>query len=360
MHRTAVYDALTAEGARLGPYDGAESALVFSSAAKEYRALREGAAVYDLGARAKLVVTGGDRSRWLNGMVTNNIKDLPRNHGTYNFLLNAQGHIVADLYAYNRGHEFWLDTGGAEAQQLRDTLDKFVIADDVELRPAELTAIGIAGPQAKSLLNKLAAGIRPESNEHLWGDELQWLEVDDVTWRDEFNLSIIRMDMDHPPAWELWLRPEHAPTMWRELVNAGFTPVGVDALEFARIAAGRPLFGRDIRERDLPQETGQDRALNFHKGCYIGQEIVERIHSRGAVHRRFLGFVPDSPVRPGDKITRNDKEVGEITSAAELPQKDGSKRAVALGYARDDAARPGTEVFIAGVPAVVVQPPFEE
>jgi folate-binding protein YgfZ len=359
MHRTAVYDVLTAEGARLGPCDGAESALVFSSAENEYRALREGAAVYDLGARAKFVVTGGDRVRWLNGMVSNNIKDLATDHGNYNFLLNAQGHIVADLYIYNRGHEFWLDTGGAEAQQLRDTLDRFIIADDVELLPAELTAIGIAGPLAKPLLNRIAVGLRPESNEHVWGDELQWLEVGNVSWRGEFNLSIIRVDTDHPRAWELWLRPENAPTLWRELVDAGFTPVGMEALELARIAAGRPLFGRDIRDRDLPQETAQDRALNFHKGCYIGQEIVERIHSRGNVHRRFLGFVPDSPVRPGDKITRNDKEVGEVTSAGELPQKDGSKRAVALGYARDDATRLGAEVFIAGVPAVVVQPPFD-
>ena len=355
MHRTAVYDVLTAEGARIGAHDGAESALVFSSVNEEYRALRHGAAVYDLGARAKFTITGGDRVRWLNGMVTNNIKDLPRKRGTYNFLLNAQGHILADLYAYNRGDDFLLDTGGAEAEGLLATLDHFIIADDVEVKPAALTAIGLAGPQAKALLNKLS-----KDNEHVWGEELQWLETNTVSWRGEFELTIVRMDTDHPPTWELWLAPADAPTLWRELVNAGATPVGVEALDLVRIAAGRPLFGRDIRERDLPQETAQDRALNFNKGCYIGQEIVERIHARGKVHRRFTAFAPDSPVRPGDKVTLNDKEVGEVTSAAELPQENGSKRAVALGYLRGEANRPGAKLFIAGVPATIAQPPLEK
>ena len=98
------------------------------------------------------------------------------------------------------------------------------------------------------------------------------------------------------------------------------TPVGSDALEMYRIARGVPRYGIDLRERDLPQETGQEHALNFSKGCYIGQEIVERIRARGNVHRTFIGFeVEGEPPQPGTKIRANDKDMGEITSAARVP-----------------------------------------
>jgi aminomethyltransferase len=125
------------------------------------------------------------------------------------------------------------------------------------------------------------------------------------------------------------------------LVAAGATPVGADALELRRISLGIPKFGMDIRERDLPQETGQTRALNFTKGCYLGQEIVERIRSRGAVHRQFTAFSVEGTLpEPGAKILageKDEKEVGEITSSAILPLPGGG-RAVALGYLRREAA----------------------
>jgi aminomethyltransferase len=105
-----------------------------------------------------------------------------------------------------------------------------------------------------------------------------------------------------------------------------------------RISRGIPQFGVDIRDRDLPQETGQSRALNFTKGCYLGQEIVERIRSRGAVHRQFTAFQVEGALpEPGAKIVAEEKEVGEITSSAILPLPSGD-RAVALGYLRREAA----------------------
>jgi folate-binding protein YgfZ len=114
----------------------------------------------------------------------------------------------------------------------------------------------------------------------------------------------------------------------------------------------------DIRERDLPQETEQARALNFNKGCYVGQEIVERIRSRGAVHRKFAGFVADGAVAvaPGNKIVSDEKEVGEITSAARVQFPVGDK-IVALGYIRREAGTPGREVAIGASKATVVQLP---
>jgi aminomethyltransferase len=143
-------------------------------------------------------------------------------------------------------------------------------------------------------------------------------------------------------------------------VNAAATPVGTAALDLLRIASGIPRYGQDIRERDLPQETEQQRALHFTKGCYIGQEIVERIRSRGNVHRKFAGFEVQPPLpAPGTKIQADGKEIGEITSVATLPT-TGGERPVALGYMRREFAVPGKEVEADGVKLKLTDLPFAE
>ena len=116
-----------------------------------------------------------------------------------------------------------------------------------------------------------------------------------------------------------------------------------------RVMNGRPQYGRDIRERDLPQETGQERALDFNKGCYIGQEIVERIRSRGNLHRRFSGFVVDGPVPDGTKIQLNGKDVGELTSVETIFKPGGGITYIALGYIRREAAEPGSQTQANGI-----------
>jgi len=160
--------------------------------------------------------------------------------------------------------------------------------------------------------------------------------------------------------YEIWFSADNADKVWDALQPAGATPAGSDALELYRIVKGVPRFGVDLRERDLPQETGQNYALNFAKGCYIGQEIVERIHARGNVHRMFTGFevAGDSP-QPGTKISANDKEVGEITSAARVPFASG-ERTLALGYLRREATSPETVVHIGSQSATVRALPFRD
>jgi aminomethyltransferase len=136
--------------------------------------------------------------------------------------------------------------------------------------------------------------------------------------------------------------------------------VGATALELLRIAAGIPRYGQDIRERDLPQETEQQRAVHFNKGCYIGQEIVERIRSRGNVHRKFTGFeVHGSLPAVGTKLQTNGRDVGEITSAASLPL-GGAERLVALGYIRREIATPGKQFEVDGSQLSIAALPFSE
>ncbi len=299
----------------------------------EFLALLSSCGVYELSGRSKIRLTGADRVRWLNGMVTNNIRDLALNHGVYAFLLNAQGRIQADLYAYNMGDSLLVDVDAQLREVVLAHFDKFIIMDDVEVTDvsATLTAIGVAGPRAKQVLD--TAGIHIPALSPL---ELCTPTCDCACGC--LQCTVVLGDDPGGSSYEIWLAPDKLKPTRDALIAACATAVGVDALELRRISLAIPRYGVDIRERDLPQETGQMRALNFTKGCYLGQEIVERIRSRGAVHRQFTAFLVEGPLpAPGAKIQADEKDVGEITSSAELPLPT-ADRAVALGYLRREAA----------------------
>ena len=350
----------------------------FSDRDAEFAALRSGCGVYDLGYRAKISLTGGDRVRWLNGMVTNNVRDLQPGHGAYAFLLNPQGRILGDLYAYNRGDSVIVDTDRSQVEKILATFDHYIIMDDVEVKrlfspdegvrgstsldgsnqgaadvssATQITTLGIAGPKARAVL--AASGIQIP--------EMQSLEIAEAKCTCDcecVSCPVVRGDDPTIENYELWLLPGDVKKTWDALVHHGATPVGSEALEVWRIVSGNPLYGVDIRDRDLPQETEQARALNFSKGCYVGQEIVERIRSRGAVHRKFCGFSAENNagIAPGMKVSFADKEVGEVTSVASpvagQPQ-------LALGYIRREIAVPGKEVLIGTAQAEIRELPFK-
>lgn len=297
-----------------------------------FKVLTSDCGLYELNSRAKIVLTGEDRVRWLNGMITNNVRDLAVGHGVYGFLLNPQGRILGDLYAFNRDEYLLVDTDHSQLPRILEIFERYIIMDDVVVEniTENLSGIGIAGPKAEEILKA----------SNLFHTGLAALQFADLTWRD-VGPTLVRKDNPAIPVFELWATPSNLDALWSALSNAGGKSVSQETLELLRIASGVPRYGVDIRERDLPQETEQQRALNFNKGCYIGQEIVERIRSRGAVHRTFAGFQVEGPMpSAGEKIfvdSVNDKEVGEITSTASITS--GSvERSVALGYIRREAA----------------------
>src|SRR5215470_7981779 len=315
----------------------------------EFNVLLSGCGVYDLSHRAKIKLTGEDRVRWLNGMITNNVRELAVGRGMYAFLLNPQGHILADLYAYNPGEFMVVDTDRSQLEKVLSIFDKYIIMDDVEVEniSGNFGMIGIAGPRCREVLEP--AGLQ--------FPELQPLEFAEIVWQQP-SLTLVRGDNPLVGTYELWTAPQHAKNLWQSLINAGARPASTTAVELLRVAAGIPRYGKDIRERDLPQETEQQRALNFSKGCYIGQEIVERIRSRGVVHRKFVGFEIEGPLpAPGSKVQVDGKDVGEITSAAALPADEGERK-VALGYCRREVGSRGREVSIGEVRARISQLPF--
>ena len=338
---------------KTGEYRGTVSAARFSDPGAEFAKLGSECGVFDLGYRVKISLTGGDRVRWMNGMVTNNIRDLAPGNGVYAFLLNPQGHILGDLYAYNRGESIVVDTDRNQLEKILATFDHYIIMDDVEVRnlSEQITAIGIGGPRVLGVLRK--AGIEFPTLQPVQFHEIQ-CDCDCGC----LNCTIVRCDSELE-SYEIWAEPAHVKPLWNTLIASGASPVGFEALELQRITSGIPLYGVDIRERDLPQETEQARALNFNKGCYIGQEIVERIRSRGAVHRKFSGFVadPSQAIAAGTKIVAGEKEIGEITSSATVPFASGPKN-VALGYIRRELGTPGREVKIGAVSASVASLPL--
>jgi folate-binding protein YgfZ len=334
----------------------------------ETAALVSGAAIHDLGWLRRVAVRGEDRFRWLSGMVTNTVNDLFPNTGAWNLVLNAQGRIQGDLTVWREGEELSahrrktaatapgngdrgedrllgtpfagesgldLEIAADQYDRLMAHLNRFIVMDDIELVPLDgespggvgsETAVGLAGPRADEVLGRLGL---PVFAHPMRGTCVEWNGLD---------LRILRGYGVLAPHYEIWTPAAGLKKLWNALRTAGATLVGAASLEAFRIAEGIPAYGIDIAERDLPQETSQMRALNFNKGCYLGQEIVERIHSRGSVHRRLRQLELTGPVpAAGAKLTMADgAAVGEITSAAELPLA-AANRIFALGMIRDKA-----------------------
>jgi aminomethyltransferase len=352
MERTPIYDRLVSAGALLGEYCGVETARSFGELRAEYESLLTGAGVYDLGWRAKIVLTGGDRVRWANGMVTNNVRDLPEGRGNYSFMLNAQGRIQADLYIYNMGDHLMVDTELWQKSKILQLFDKFIIMDDVEVADIseKLSAVAVQGPKALEVFRKLGLTI---------ADDVEPLKVAQMTWSG-MGISVTRMASNVAQTYEIWLASENVPKLWDALITAGARPIGTDALEMFRVAAGVPRYGVDISDKYIPQETEQFHALHFSKGCYLGQEIVERVRSRGAVHRHFTGFKIEGPApQPGTEAQSEGKKVGEITSALRVPV-NGDEKTLALGYIRKESGEPGTKVQVEASEAEVQDPPFKQ
>lgn len=307
------------------PYHGMLTPVEFDARRTEIAALAFGAALHDLGWLRRIAVRGSDRFRWLNGMVTNMVKDLPSGTGASNLVLNAQGRIQGDLNVWRESDDLDLEVTFDQADKLLTLLDRFIIMDDVELAAVEgETAVGLSGPGASEVLSRLGLPMLNEPMTQTW---TEWNGP--ILVRREFGVMI--------PHYAIWVPATEAPKLWQAMEAVGTKPVGAAAIEAFRIAEGIPVYGTDIVERDLPQETSQMRALHFDKGCYIGQEIVERIRSRGNIHRHLRLLELSGPLpEPGTKLTLDGNEAGHVTSATELPL-PGIVRRFALGMIRGEA-----------------------
>ncbi len=343
----------TAKPPQISEYHGALTPQELDAPASEIAALATGAAAHDLGWMRRVDVRGEDRSRWLSGMVTNTVTDLAPSTGSWNLVLNAQGRIQGDLTVWREGDGLNLEIATNQFERLMAHLEHFIIMDDVELVPHDSTgetAVGLTGPRSGEVLTRMGL---PTPADAMTSVRVEWNGLDLLIARGYGVLA---------PHYQIWTPLAGLTRVWRTFSTAGAQPVGTAAIEAFRIAEGIPTYGVDIVERDLPQETSQMRGLHFSKGCYLGQEIVERIRSRGAVHRHLRQLELDGPLpEAGTELSLDATKAGHITGATELVLGSGSRK-FALGVIRGEAEVKNqplcyTSGTVAGTARILAEPP---
>ena len=304
-----------------------------------YEALRTGAASIDLSARGKIRVTGEDRARLLHAMSTNDVEHLAEGEGLYAFFLTAQGRILADAYVYNLGESLFLDTEPETGDKLREHLDKYIIADDAALddETARWAAIGLEGPGFREQALVLAISV-PQKN------------YSAVEWGAGF---VTRVASTGPHGIRLFVPADQKEAYLEKLAGLNIPQATAEEARLVRLENGLPRYGEEISERFLVQETQQVHAVHTNKGCYLGQEIVERVRSRGQVHRLLtpIRVKTLTPPQPATKLTAGANPAGEIASAAYSPALG---EVVGLAYVRTEALQAKAEMAVAGSDPPVV------
>lgn len=303
-----------------------------------YEALRTSVAWIDLSRRGTIRVSGEDRARLIHAMCTNHVLDLVPGDGLYAFFLNAQGRILADAYVFNLDETLVLDTEPETAVRLREHLDRYIIADDAALddETAQWAKIGLEGPETLEAAARL--GIPAPQKRYC-------LQVFD-------NGFVAKIASAGAQGVRIFLPSSEKESFLERLANAAIPEVNASDARIVRLELGKPRYGEDITERYLVQETRESDAIHSSKGCYLGQEIVERVRSRGQVHRLLtpIRIRTKQPPSPGTKLTADGKDIAEITSAAYSPSFD---ETVALAYVRTEAAQQKPEMVVAGSDPVI-------
>ncbi len=302
-----------------------------------YKALHEGAAVFDVSDRGRIKVLGGDRVRLVHAMSTNNIEALAPGQETYAFFLTAQGRILADAIIYAQPDHLLLDTEPEARSTVFEHIDRYIIADDVTLEDAtaELASVAVEGPRAGIVVASLEAAVPEEGHIAAWG-----------------SMHVARVSVTGAEALRFYLPAAEKPELMGRLEASGAVSADADDVRTVRIENARPRFGDDLTGDYIPHETQLLRAVSFNKGCYLGQEIVERVRSRGQVNKKLVPLRVSSQTPPaaGAKLAAEGKDAGVITSAALSPALGA---VVALGYVRTAFAKEGQKLEVDGAEAEV-------
>jgi folate-binding protein YgfZ len=348
-----------AAGASMGVWFGCNLPEDWGDAREEQRFANESVALIDKNYRAYFWFTGPDRARYLNAILTNNIKELAAGAGTISLLLNAQGRILAELETFASADELFCVSYRTIREKLAEVLEKYIIMDDVTLadETEKFGTLAIEGPQAAAVVKGLT-GI------DLGGlGELGWVEVKVGSVPGGTSAPIpcrmVRCAPGGVAGAEFIVSREQLATLWDVLFASvrqhGGGPMGYRALSAQRLVQGAPWFGYDFSDRQIPHEAGLETShISYTKGCYTGQEIVERVRSRGQVNRRRveLSFSGDGVPENGANLTVDDKPAGFVTRAA---QSWFPPCVLGMGYLGKENRAPGTKLQWSGGTATVVE-----
>jgi folate-binding protein YgfZ len=345
-------------GGTLASYHACTLPESFTAFADEYRAAREAVAIFDLNWHTIVELTGPDRLRYLNAIVSGDVKTLGEGRGTLALLLTPQGHILAELEIYALQDKLLVLSHASVRERTIATLDKFIIMDDVTLNDVteQFGSLAVEGPRAGTVIAE-ACGLALEGfSEHAIAE----VEIDGVA------CHLIRHSHFGLPGAEIIAPREHLGMLWKNLRASVHTQhgtaIGMRALNSLRLEAGIPWFPDDFNDTVIPHEAALEAThISFTKGCYTGQEIVERVRSRGQVNRRrvqmkFSSADPPAPLtrlraRDGKDKSTEPNEVGIVTSSAFSPA---ANAAIGMAYVRRDYNSAGSILDFDGGTATVV------
>lgn len=347
--------------ARFAEFNGAEIVSDYGDWLAEHAALRESVGIIDLSFRSRICLAGADRVRFLHGQVTNDVKNLRAGEGCYAAITTSKGKMESDLNIFALADELLLDFEPGLAEKISARLEKFIVADDVQIVDAapHYGLLSVQGPKAAEAVRAL--NLFPQ----IPARQLGSIKISDATLGEIYLANHSRLGAG---GFDLFI-PNHSLGAFADKLIAaakqiGGRAAGWQAFETARIEAAIPRFGVDMDETSIPLECGiESRAVSYAKGCYIGQEVINRIHSVGHVNRELRGLrlADDLKILPrrGDKLFFNGKETGFVTSAVKSPLLDAN---IALGCVRREANQFGNELALrtaAGeIIAKIVELPF--
>lgn len=308
----------------------------------EWSHVRKAVGLLDLPYRAALEMTGADSARFLQGMVSNDVEALGEGEGTYATVLTQQGKIVGDLRIYRTGRGFLLETLEPIRQRVVEHLERFLVADEVEICPLlDQSFLALQGPRSAEVLDELQFSVPEGEYRHVsaeltrdGGGPKVFCARAGLTGESGFLLLPSQTDLE--PVWSRLLEV---------VVKLGGGPVGFRALQVLRMEAGIPWYGTDFDDSNFPLEAGLDRIVSQSKGCYLGQEVVERIRARGHINQRLVAFRLEGQTPPskGAAVFEGERRIGQIKSAV---FSFGLRCPLAFGYVHRDSARPGLDVTI--------------
>jgi folate-binding protein YgfZ len=360
MNFLSLHEFHDALGAQFTGLNGQEIVADYGDVPAEYRALRESAGVLDFSFRGRICLTGTDRIRFLHGQITNDIKKLPAGEGCYAALTTAKGRMESDLNVFNLPDELLLDFEPGLTEKISQRLGKFIVADDVQIVDAApyYGLLSVQGARAADVVRSV--GLLESGPAR----ECSIAKVADGTLGEIYVASLRRIS---GPGFDIFVPGQSLGAVADKLIAAakgiGGRACGWMAFETTRIEAGIPRFGADMDETHLPMECIARRAVSFNKGCYIGQEVLNRIHAIGQVAKELRGLRLADELKTlpnkGDKLFRDGKEMGYITSAVRSPALNSN---IALGYVRREANEIGTELMLqmpdGNRPVKIVEVPF--
>jgi folate-binding protein YgfZ len=300
-------------------------------ATSEYELVTESAGLVDRSERGMFVVRGSEAADFLQGQVSNDVEALAPGRGCYATILTHKGKLRTDLRVLRGADFYWLDTEAIGHAVVRHMLATYTLGRDVQWEDVGdgHAILSLIGPAADRLVDPA-----PPAEEHAFVDSGAglWARTD---------LGI-----------DLLCSSSRAEELRAELE---VEEVSEEVAECLRIESGRPRLGLDMDAETIPQEAGiNERAVDFEKGCYVGQETVARLHYRGKPNRHLRGLLLSEPAERRAEIVLGDKVVGRVGSTCVSPRLG----AIALALVRREAA-PGDTVLVDGAEASVAELPFE-